>query len=761
MKEKHKVTRKDKVKMQEIIEQLQDVKEEYAEEYGKMLLDLEQLKEEQLLKISKLLEGLNTEQKLAVLFKDGGVRVVSCAGTGKTTVLTKRLATLVLQGVQPNRILSLTFTNKAAKEMKTRAEKLIGKDTEGKNPNLNLYTFHSFCNIVLTRYSELIGLKKYQIISNEKAMIEAINDIIEAEGLEEEMKKFEAKEKQSKGKYAYTKKQMVNDILERLEEYKTKETDKYINFFLKGTHIEELPSFQTLKSYKTVKELESKGYPIKYPYMGVADPYLYWAKELIVQLKANEKLTFDDLIIFTLHIMSEYEECLREIQGAYDYIQVDEFQDTDEKQMRIVELLIENSHNLFVVGDPDQSIYSFRHTTPQILIDLDKRIEGLQTIVLNRNYRSVPEILDAGNKVIKLNKNRIDKELVGYRESSNDKVKLIRGYSLEDTTNLVIENIAKNIKEGYNYKDIAVIYRSNNSASKNQLIDLFKDNNIPYTLAKTHNTEALDFMSAICRACVDTTDVQAYKDTLKLLRGNIKNTKSVLLSLGHKAKKGTNCIEILQEMITENKIEMDTLKPLTLFLEFVKDWQNTEDNLENLPTRYFNWYVDEYSSIDHKSNAQKLYYDTLSELVTDLEDIIESINAKEKDKNNSKVIQQAINELYTYSESEEKTQNSISLLTIHKSKGMEFPIVYCLDVQKGTFPLEFGSVDAEEENRIAYVAYTRAKDRLYLSSSGGINTRGQDIIPSRVLLCLDYSNLDIIGNCEKNDWEKWKIGERL
>lgn len=351
--------------------------------------------------------------------------------------------------------------------------------------------------------------------------------------------------------------------------------------------------------------------------------------------------------------------------------------------------------------------------------------------------------------------------MVGYRESSNDKVKLIRGYSLEDTTNLVIENIAKNIKEGYNYKDIAVIYRSNNSASKNQLIDLFKDNNIPYTLAKTHNTEALDFMSAICRACVDTTDVQAYKDTLKLLRGNIKNTKSVLLSLGHKAKKGTNCIEILQEMITENKIEMDTLKPLTLFLEFVKDWQNTEDNLENLPTRYFNWYVDEYSSIDHKSNAQKLYYDTLSELVTDLEDIIESINAKEKDKNNSKVIQQAINELYTYSESEEKTQNSISLLTIHKSKGMEFPIVYCLDVQKGTFPLEFGSVDAEEENRIAYVAYTRAKDRLYLSSSGGINTRGQDIIPSRVLLCLDYSNLDIIGNCEKNDWEKWKIGERL
>ena len=644
--------------------------------------------------MNDIVKGLNNEQKEAVLSKSQHILVLAGAGTGKTQVLTKRIANLINLGVEPSSILSVRFTNKAAKEMKERIKKLI-------DPSINIDdiwigTFHSICNRMLRNHPVASRLgASFQILDSDdqKSLVKQVI---------EEMKIFEAysgKEKSNKIREAV--KLSVGYINENKDNIKRPKNctfgEKEFNFF----------GFNALKVYK---EYEDK------------------RNEL-------EVVDFGDLMLYTVEMFENSKETLKEFQDKFKHILVDEFQDTNHIQYEWLKMLIDNKKNyLFVVGDDDQSIYGWRGANIKNILQFDRNFKDTHTIRLEQNYRSTSTILDCANTVIGNNKARKGKNLWSAGDKGN-KVNMF----IANTTYSEAEYVAKKIKQGiYQGKspnDFAILYRTNAvSRSAESKLNEYK---IPYRIIG-----GVGFWSRM-----EIKDVMSYVALIMNPKNNIALERTINIPSRGIGKKtfdkikqhaGYNRISILdavKELLENREIKPATKagKGLQEYLDIVNDGQKLTDNPGAL-----------IEMIVRKSKIIKYYMSEGEEKGAEREqNIMELINSAENfrnDSDNMSDLEAFVNYASLQINADKKdSEEAVQMMTIHTAKGLEFPEVFLMGVEEGIFPSRRNCEGhkLEEERRLAYVGITRAEKELTLSAA--LNRFGGTSAPSRFMTELPES----------------------
>ena len=593
-----------------------------------------------------LLEDLNERQKEAVLATEGPVMVMAGAGSGKTRVLTRRIAYLIKEiGINPFNILAVTFTNKAALEMKERITNLLGIDTKF----MWVSTFHSFCARFLRVEAKHIGgmyTANFQILDDEDSL-KAVKNVLKNKSYKDDIKP---------------------------QVFKT-----WIS------NSKNMPDFQLADNYKM---------------QIFAEVY----KEYNEYLANNNAFDFDDLILKTVEIFKKERDILYKYQDKFNYILVDEFQDTNKVQFELVCLLAAKHQNIFVVGDEDQSIYSFRGALVTNVKRFREVFPFTKLILLEENYRSSKAILDLANKVIKNNTDRVEKNLY------TSKIDSIKPYYYETSTSyeetlFVLNKIKELLDKGYSYKDFAIMYRAN-YISRN-FEDVFIKNQIPYVI--------YGGFSFFARKEIK--DMIAY---LRLILNNDDNLSFLRIVNEPKRKIGGTTLEKLDKLASLNKISLfkaiDLIanNNLTKFKEMILDLKTKVDEIS---------ICDFYDLVLEKT----MYLDYLK--ANDEEDRIENVNefksvldeAKDTyEGNNSNILANLLLDLSLRTNTDDKSDNDevVKLMNFHQAKGLEFKVVFMVAMEEGIFPSgnTFSPSDLEEERRICYVGITRAEERLYLTS---------------------------------------------
>ena len=593
-----------------------------------------------------LLKDLNDAQKEAVLQTEGPVMVMAGAGSGKTRVLTRRIAYIIEQmGVSPYSVLAVTFTNKAALEMKERIANLLGIDTKF----MWVSTFHSFCARVLRAEAAHLGLtytSNFQILDDEDSL------------------------------------KIVKKIFKKLDigddiKPQTIRTDISKSKNLADFNIEDPYRLKIFNKVKT-----------EY------DKYLC----------ENNAFDFDDLLIKTVELFKNNADILNKYQDKFNYILVDEFQDTNKIQFDLIYLLAMNNQNIFVVGDEDQSIYSFRGALVSNIAKFKNVFPLTKLILLEENYRSTKAILDLANKVIKNNNARIGKVLFTKQIDS------VRPYyqmfdDNKEEADFVLNKILELREKGYEYKDFAIMYRAN-YISRN-FEDVLIKAKIPYVIYG-----GFSFFSR-----KEVKDVVAY---LRLILNNDDNLSFLRIVNEPKRKIGGTTLEKLDKLASLNKISLfkaiDLIanNNLTKFKEMILDLKTKVDEIS---------ICDFYDLVLEKT----MYLDYLK--ANDEEDRIENVNefksvldeAKDTyEGNNSNILANLLLDLSLRTNTDDKSDNDevVKLMSFHQAKGLEFKVVFMVAMEEGIFPSgnTFSPSDLEEERRICYVGITRAEDRLYLTS---------------------------------------------
>lgn len=638
-----------------------------------------------------ILDNLNDAQKEAVVTTEGPVMVMAGAGSGKTRVLTRRIAHLILDlDVYPSSILALTFTNKAAREMKERVAQLVNVETK----YMWVSTFHSFCARFLR--IEISHLKEY---SNEFQIID-----------DDESDKII--------------KQIIKDLGEDPKEVKSKDFLKYISEEKNlGTTSINTKDFKLLDLYQTIKE--------KYQ------------KRLIEQ----NLVDFDDLICLTLRVLKENSDVRLKYQEKFNYILVDEFQDTNFTQYELIKILANKNQNVFVVGDEDQSIYSFRGARVENVNKFRNDFIGTKVILLEENYRSTNNILGIANNVIKNNKSRIVKNLY-TSNTKNIKPKYYEASSSYDEERYIVNQIKTLKSQGYNYKDFAIMYRSNYlSRSIEETLNKFA---LPYELyggISFFQRKEIKDICAYLRLIINHDDDYSFErivnepkrkigpamiDKLK----EIKNTNNVSLfkSIDLISSSGNGYNNLVEFKFTILELEenlfdienqsdkiIDTILEKTGYKKMLKEsGEEGEDRLENVLElkSHIKQYEHDYSDLDRKSLFEFMLQNMT--LMTDMDNL---------DKENT---------------------DRIKLMTYHQAKGLEFPVVFMIALEEGIFPNQNVSEELnelEEERRICYVGITRAKERLYLTYSKDRFLFGhrETHLVSRFVREMGYENLERDG----------------
>ncbi len=595
------------------------------------------------------LNKLNKEQLEAVMHKDGPCMVVAGAGSGKTRTLTYRVAKLIEDGVHPDSIVAVTFTNKAAREMKTRVVELVGK----KGLLAHVSTFHSFCASFLrdevTKLDERFT-RRFLIIDEEDS------------------------------------KQIIRDTVKELNY----DSNKFNSNRLK----EEFSKFKN-NPYE-ILDRDDKN---------IFDAY---QKYLI----DNNSLDFDDLILYTIKLLKK-DKLLKEYYNKrYEYILVDEFQDTNKVQYELIKLLAGNKKNIFVVGDPDQSIYSFRganyENQNRFIIELAPK-----QIILNKNYRSKTNILDASNNVIKFNSSRVAaKDLYSDLGEGAPITYKLRA-SDRDEAYFVTKLIERFIESGYSYDDIAVLYRTNSISRVFE--ESFLKNNIPYVIyggISFFQRKEIKYILAYLRLCLNKEDNISLKRIINTPRRKIGQT--TVSKLESFASLHNICMfDAIDEIDLGGsaKTNLRSFKGLIITLKEKLEKVNfLEDIIDiiSIHSGYNDMLVAEGSeSKDRLENIQELkavFYQASIDYGLPLLDTIERI----------------LDELSLYTSLDKVDEGeTVKLATVHQVKGLEFKIVFIVALEEDIFPHAnaYNLHELEEERRVFYVALTRAKERLILSST--------------------------------------------
>ena len=608
---------------------------------------------------------LNENQYNAVTTEAQHVRVIAGAGSGKTRVLTYRISYLISElGVEPWKILAITFTNKVANEMKARVIKMIPEAEH----DLTIKTFHSFAALFLRHEISILGFPSSFIILDEEDQTKLIKDIAAEMG-------FKRGDKIVGVTLNYIGKQKL------LEKYPDD-----INIVK--------PAFE---DEKTCLEIYQRYEEEKYK---------------------NFALDFDDLLLLTNRILEDYPDIRTKWQNRIDHILIDEFQDTNDVEYKMVKFLKKPEASLYVVGDPDQTIYTWRGANQNIILDLNKRYYDMITIVLDRNYRSTQAILNAANKLIAHNKLRVTKNL--YTEQNmGEKVNVHSSPSSRLEADYVAREISK-LKQfgGYEYKDIALLYRSNYITMDFEAA--LTRYQIPYKIyggMKFYQRREIKDVLSYFHLIVNTKDDISFSRIMNVPKRGIGETSEQLIKEeAHSANK--SLYEYVRDVDPkESEVSTRVLNSLKTMITNIEIARNDIAKNEEVFSKILE---DMIWSLGYQEYLLK--EDDGDERVENVRALFEDIRHFLKSNPESTFDEYLQNVALISAQDEVVDGDFVTLMTVHTAKGLEYPVVFVVRFNQGVFPnqrtmFEGGYLALEEERRLAYVAMTRAKQKLYLTLS--------------------------------------------
>ena len=593
------------------------------------------------------IEKLNNEQKKAATFKDGPCLVIAGAGSGKTKVLTTRIANLIENGVKPYNILAITFTNKAAGEMRERVNNIINAH------DAFIGTFHSFGLKIIRENSALFNLTSAFTLIDTEDQTSIIKKIMKDINITDKM----ISPAFIKSKISFIKNNMLSD-------------SEIANFL--------------------ISENEKIAVKIYYEYEKI--------------LKRNNTLDFDDLLKKPVELFNSNKEVLEKYQDKFKYILIDEYQDTNEVQYKLVKLLSKKYLNLFVVGDPSQSIYAFRGANYQNILNFEKDFKGCTVIKLPQNYRSTQTILDAANEVISHNKQRKDLDLFSDL-GQGVKIKYIRTFNDSMENKRVVDEIQKLYEEGYNRKDMAIFYRTN--AQSRSIEDALVKANIPYKV----------FGSFYFYKRKEIKDLLAY---LKLIANPSDDVSLERVINEPKRKIGDKTIENLREKARSLNISMFEAIDSGKELEFKNLILNLiEISKDTSITGLIDKTLELSKMKETYENDKSLESDIRLENLMEFRSVSETYEKETGNVNLSDFLMEVslVSDAAEYS----TDADAVTLMTVHSAKGLEFKIVFIIGLEENIMPISkalYDDEELEEERRLMYVAITRAKEKLYLLNAG-------------------------------------------
>ena len=652
------------------------------------------------------IDNLNDKQKEAVLYNDGPLLIIAGAGAGKTKTLTTKIAYLIEENyAMPYNILAITFTNKAAKEMKDRLYTLIGSLAK----EVQVSTFHSFGLKLLRENFQALGYERNFVIMDSDDSLTVVKKILKDMNCDPKSYNPRA----IRNKISSCKNEMMTPQV--YERYAISEYEKVV--------------------YQVYEKYEEK-------------------------LRKNNSVDFDDLLLLPIKLFREHQDILERYQELYQYILIDEYQDTNEAQYILTKMISSKNRKITCVGDDSQSIYSFRGANYKNILNFEKDYKDAKTILLEENYRSTSNILDAANQVIRNNKQRKDKNLWTSR-GAGEKIKYYRAFNEKDEAQYIIRKTKELVNKGVEYKDIAVLYRTN--AQSRVIEEEMLKENIPYRVIGSfyfYSRKEIKDLIAYLRL------IHNSKDNISLLR--VINTPK--RGIGLKTienlteiadKKGISIYEAIssgKELEFKNIIEKLKLiseeLTLTELIDKVLDASGMKADLES-----------------EKSLESEIRLENLEEF--------KSITKSFEEREGLVSLEDFLLEISLISDVEEYKDdpNRISLMTVHSVKGLEFDHVFVVGMEEGIFP-HMNSLmensDLEEERRLCYVAITRAKDDLYLINarrrtlfgneqinpvSRFINEINKDLLETNAEELLKKEEKINVGEMFREDDVDYKVGD--
>jgi DNA helicase II / ATP-dependent DNA helicase PcrA len=592
------------------------------------------------------IDNLNDKQKEAVLYNDGPLLIIAGAGAGKTKTLTTKIAYLIEEKyATPYNVLAITFTNKAAKEMKDRLYAMLGDVAK----KIQVSTFHSFGLKLLRENFELLGYDRNFVIMDSDDSLTVVKKIIKDLGYDPKVYNPKA----IRNKISSCKNEMIS--AKAYERYAVSDYEQVI--------------------HKIYEKYEDKLY-------------------------RNNSVDFDDLLLLPIKLFKENPDVLERYQDLYQYILIDEYQDTNQAQYILTKLISEKNRRITCVGDDSQSIYSFRGANYKNILNFEKDYPDAKTILLEQNYRSTSTILDAANQVIKNNSQRKDKKLWTDR-GQGEKIKYYRAYNERDEAQYVIRKIKELVNRGTEYKDIAILYRTN-AQSRVVEEEMLKEN-LPYRVIGSfyfYSRKEIKDLIAYLRL------IHNSKDNISLLR--VINTP--------KRGIGLKTIENLTSKADEEGISIYDAISSGKELEFKNTIEKLKMVVEDLTlTELIDKVLDASGMKKELESEQSLESEVRLENLEEFKSITKAFEEKE----GLISLEDFLLEISLISDVEEYKDdpNRISLMTVHSVKGLEFDNVFVIGMEEGIFPHMNSLMEnmaLEEERRLCYVAITRAKDNLHL-----------------------------------------------
>jgi len=598
-----------------------------------------------------LLKNLNPEQKKAVTTIDGPILILAGAGSGKTRVITYRIAYLISQAVMPENILAVTFTNKAAGEMKERVSKLLGE----KKLRLWIGTFHSICARILRREIKHIGFGSNFSIYDTSDQVSLIKEILKLLGIDEKMFNPSV----IANKISSIKNELISPITF---------SNNYANSFF-----------------------DQK----------VAEVYEVYEKEL----KKRNALDFDDLISKTIEVLDQFPEILVRYRKMFQYILVDEYQDTNHSQYLLVKMLTNEKNNICVVGDPDQSIYNFRGADIRNILNFEKDHPDTKIFKLEENYRSTKNILNCAQGLIEKNKQRKKKDIWTKKEEG-EMVTVFQAFNQIEEGEYIVSEIRSIIRKDkkLTLNDIVVFYRTH--AQSRALEEVFINNSIPYRIiggvsfyARREVKDILSYLNIL----YNSNDLTSLKRIINVpARGIGLGVMKSLIGI----KKVDDIIDLLE------KVDSRTKKGLERFYDIYRKLK--EESSRVVVSDLINSILKEIEYKDYLvdgTHEGESRWENVKELLT-VAKRFDDLNPKES---LASFLQDV--SLITSADNQDYNKESISLMTLHSAKGLEFDYVFIVGMEENIFPHVQSMTeesDLEEERRLCYVGVTRAKKRLYL-----------------------------------------------
>ncbi|QFX92432.1 DNA helicase PcrA [Fructilactobacillus fructivorans] len=644
-----------------------------------------------------LLKTMNDKQQEAVEQTEGPLLIMAGAGSGKTRVLTHRIAYLIEEkGVMPWNILAITFTNKAAREMKERVSKLLGVGGD----DVWVSTFHALGVRILRRDIDKLGYNRAFSITDSGEQ-----------------------------------KTLVKRILKDLDLDPKKNDPRAIL----GAISNAKNNLQTPQDYKKTHSTSNPFEEV------VGNVYAEYQK----RLQENQAVDFDDLIMLTIRLFEQYPEILNYYQDKFHYIHVDEYQDTNEAQYKLVSMLAKKYQNLCVVGDADQSIYGWRGANMNNILDFENDYKNAYVVKLEQNYRSTKNILNAANDVIQNNAERKDKNLWTENETG-DKVTYYRAQSEASEAHYVVSKIKEEVqKNHYSYNDFAVLYRTN--AQSRVIEETFLKSNIPYTMVGGHKfydrKEIRDILSYLTLVA-NPSDSLSFERVINVPKRGIGNS-SVEKLRDFARDNGWSLLEAAKNVNLANNLPSRARNAIASFANVIANVQSKQKDMS--VTEITQTILDQSGYMADLKKTNSLESQTRIENIEEFLSVTKDADIKydEDTGNSDSRLTDFLADLALVSAQDDVDESTkqVTLMTLHAAKGLEFPVVFMVGMEEGIFPLSRATEkedELEEERRLAYVGITRAQKKLYMTNaySRMLYGRMQNNPESRFMDEIDSSVLD-------------------